>query len=69
MAGQDREAPARVGQLLSKVSKMEKVLNKIKVNLEYAQRKQAEHPSPYWDGRVGALKLAMMLIEKEMSDE
>lgn len=69
MAGQDREAPARVGQLLSKVRKMEKVLNKIKVNLEYAQIKQADHPSPYWDGRVGALKLAMVLIEKELGDE
>lgn len=48
---------------------MEKVLNKIKVNLEYATEKQGEHPSPYWDGRVSALTLVMMLIEKEMRDE
>lgn len=69
MTGQDREAPARVGRLLSKVPKMEKVLNKIKVNLEYATEKQGEHPSPYWEGMISAYKFALVLIEKEMGDE
>lgn len=48
---------------------MNKALTILQTNLEYAQSKQAEHPSPYWDGRVGALKLAITVIEKEQGDE
>lgn len=48
---------------------MEKVLNKIKVNLEYATEKQGEHPSPYWEGMISAYKFALVLIEKEMGGE
>lgn len=42
---------------------MKKALTILQTNLDYAQAKQAEHPSPYWDGRVGALKLAIELIK------
>lgn len=48
---------------------MNKALTILQTNLEYAQTQQAEHPSPYWDGRVGALKLAITVIQKERDED
>lgn len=64
------EKPLREwGGYYHRYHKMEKVLNKIKVNLEYATEKQGEHPSPYWEGMISAYKFALVLIEKELGDE